>query len=253
MHLEPIPNFRHVLQWMLSSEQYSINWSFLFGKQMSWRAAEANWRLITHPKAALEWETVKAAVFDTGLKPTEKHDANLLHELDDGYDTDEYEDLVLKSHEIQEQQQDERLERMMDVQEQEESRARPRTREVLQTLGQFFTSLQYPDSEPEVEAETEDETARCETAEYDVMHEAHEGDEGDDAGDESEDEESSPHDFRLPPYAEAVARQMAARTPTPSLDSEEEERAELEEIIANRKKRSRYIDDEAVESETEDA
>ena len=83
-------------------------------------------------------------MFDTGLKPTEKHDANLLHELDDGYDTDEYEDLVLKSHEIQEQQQDERLERMMDVQEQEESRARPRTREVLQTLGQFLHKPAVP-------------------------------------------------------------------------------------------------------------
>ena len=61
------------------------------------------------------------------------------------------------------------------------------------------------------------------------------------------------HQFVRVTFGHAVARQMASRTPTPSLDSEEEEKAELEEIIATRKNRSRYIDDEAVESETEDA
>ena len=249
MHNEPIPNFRHVLMWMLSSEQYTLNFSFVFGKQMSWRAAEANWRLITRPKAALDWDTVKAAVFDTGLKVSEKHDANMMDDLDDGYATDEYEDLIMKSHDLQQEQQDERLERMMDVQQQEETRARPRAVQVQQTLGNFLSSLQYPSGS---ESET-DETARGETPEDYVIPEPREGDEGDDDDDEEENEESSPDDFRLPPYAEAVARQMASRTPTPSLDSEEEEKAELEEIIATRKNRSRYIDDEAVESETEDA
>ena len=61
--LQPIPSFRHTLMWALQSQKYIMCWQFSFNGQMNWTAAEANWRLLMDPTAAMKYDIVEAAAF----------------------------------------------------------------------------------------------------------------------------------------------------------------------------------------------
>ena len=100
--------------WALQSGEYSLNWQFAFGKQLSWHAVEAQWNLIMNARNALDWQIVKAAVFDTGMKQQERH-VPTDDLADDGYSTDQMEELMLSSHQLQDDANEERLQRRNDA------------------------------------------------------------------------------------------------------------------------------------------
>ena len=64
--IEPPPSFKLVLMWALQTGNYSINWNFYFGKQISYAAAEATWAIMLNANSAKDWDVVKAAMVDCG-------------------------------------------------------------------------------------------------------------------------------------------------------------------------------------------
>ena len=52
-----------MLMWAIQSLCFVMGWQFSFNSQLNWIAAEANWRLVTEPSAAMDYEIVEAACF----------------------------------------------------------------------------------------------------------------------------------------------------------------------------------------------
>ena len=110
---EPIPSFKHVLMWALQSGEYEINFSFFFSKQVSWASAEAAWRLRLDPQeAAPNCGIVRSAMVDTGIRPDQRHTPGSWAE--DGYDTDEYDTLRVRTMQQREEDNDARVQAMLD-------------------------------------------------------------------------------------------------------------------------------------------
>ena len=61
--LSPIPPLRHMLMWAIQSSCYVMGWSFSFNGQLNWIAAEANWRFLMEPSAAMDYGIIDAACF----------------------------------------------------------------------------------------------------------------------------------------------------------------------------------------------
>ena len=65
-HLHPLsyaPSLRHMLMWEIQSSCYVMGWQFSFNGPLNWITAEANWRLLMEPSAAMNYEIVEAACF----------------------------------------------------------------------------------------------------------------------------------------------------------------------------------------------
>ena len=66
LHLHPLspkPSLRHMPMWAIQSSCYVMGWQFSFNGQLNWIAAEANWRLLMEPSAAMNYEIADAACF----------------------------------------------------------------------------------------------------------------------------------------------------------------------------------------------
>ena len=201
--------------WALQTGQYSINWNFYFGKQISFAAAEATWAMMLNANKAKDWDIVKAALVDVGDRAQERHVPASW--CADNYEEDEFESLSMKAATEREAANDARLDRMTDggtppaAAAAAAAAAAPVTPE--ERLRAYFARM---DShvQPREELRFSDGAVA----------------EG------------------LPVYAEAAAQQMANRPRSPSVDSE----LSMTESEINReaqRKRMRYVDDEAEESD----
>ena len=211
--IEPPPSFKLVLMWALQTGNYSINWNFYFGKQISYAAAEATWAIMLNANSAKDWDIVKAAMVDCGEKAETRHgDVSFVAEH---YEEDEFESLSMKSAGARDDANDERLQRMNGF-------------------------------EPAAAAAAAD--AAAPQTPQDRMHAYFDRmDTGVQRGERLRFSDGAEADG-LPVYAEAAARQMADRTPSPPVDSdvsatESEIRRDIERA------RNRYVDDEAQESD----
>ena len=52
-----------MLMWAIQSSCNVMGWQFSFNGQLNWITAEANWRLLVEPSAAMDYEAAEAACF----------------------------------------------------------------------------------------------------------------------------------------------------------------------------------------------
>ena len=200
------PSFKHVLMWALQTGQYSIDWQFTFGKQLSWSAAEAAWKL-THQPDKADWDVVQAAFFIP-----DKYDGSW---ADDGYTDTAYADLANTAAILKDDENTERADRIIQAAQE--------------------------DSESEEEGESDVETTPNSFIAY--LESLNPAEQSESAG--------NIHDqFILPQYAEETAQRMAARPRSPSPTLADYRREAAQEKARYSKKRKRYIDDEASESDS---
>ena len=209
--IEPPPSFRLVLMWALQTGQYSINWNFYFGKQISFAAAEATWAMMLNANKAKDWDIVKAALVDVGERAQERHVP--ADWCADNYEEDEFESLSMKAAGERDAANDARLDRMADV--------------------------ETPAADAAAAAAAAPVTPEERLRAYFRRMDSHQQPLRFSDGSES---------HGLPVYAEAAAAEMANRSRSQSVDSS----VSVTESELNReaqRKRMRYVDDEAEESD----
>ena len=247
--LEPVPSFRHVLMWALQTGEYSINWNFITGRKISWAAAEATWRLMLDPTAAKDWDVVQAAMVNVGLKPEEEHKP-LNEFMNDGYNSDQFDELRVRIADEREQANDDRLENMQNDDE-ERARNHPQTQ----------PGVRGRDSQAEIV--DHDNDIMTELTDYlDGLEAEHSGEGSDDGSvqagtGEVADTPLSDDETRLrpmPPWAQRTAKRLSKRPRSPSVDSDvSRTESEIErDMERGRLQRARYIDDEAVEDDDDE-
>ena len=237
--INPIPTFKHVLTWALQTGEFSINWQFSCGRQFNWEAAEANWKLMIEPENC-GWEIVKLAMIDP--KCTDP-DCRL---FSDPYENANFQILCATTEQTRSDLREERLHEMLNGTVRDGG-TEDRDAEGNFSLDDMVANLVIPDDNSASDS-GDDQTAVTDSQEP-------EGDQanGDDTWqDWDETTHTEPNEFRLPVYAEAAALRMAAQPPSPSIPSDDSQ--EMDELMEDERpiRRSRYIDDEAGESDSEE-